>query len=91
MLEQPLLFTGCSSIQFFNSPPFPKHRQLGHTLYLTPQCVQPLYNFWDAIPGDWSPSGSHPTLPREADDFPRSGKDPKDVPLPTFLAYLQPA
>ena len=22
MLEQPLLFTGCSSMQFFNPPPF---------------------------------------------------------------------
>ena len=33
MLEQPLNFTGCSSIQFFNSPPFPKHIQLGHTWY----------------------------------------------------------
>ena len=46
MLEQALLFTGCSNIQFFNSPPFPKHSQLGHTWYPTPQCVQPLYNFW---------------------------------------------
>ena len=39
---------------------------------------------------NWSPSTSHPTLPREAEDFPRDGKHAKDVPLPTFLAYLQP-
>ena len=63
MLEQALLFTACSNIQFFNSPPFPKQSQLGHAWYPTPQCVQPLYNFWDAIPGDWSPSGSYSTLP----------------------------
>ena len=91
MLEQALLFTACSNIQFFNSPPFPRQSQLGHAWYPTPQCVQPLYNFWAAIPGDWSPSGSYSTLPREADDFPRSGKYSKDVSLPTFLAYLQPA
>ena len=38
----------------------------------------------------WSPSTSHPTLSREAEDFLRGGKYPNDVPLPTFLAYLQP-
>ena len=29
------------------------------------------------------------TLSREAEDFHRGGKYPKDVPLPTFLAYLR--
>ena len=29
-------------------------------------------------------------LPREAEDFLRGGKYPKDVPLPTYLDYLQP-
>ena len=82
MLEQPLLFTSCSSIQFFNSPRFPKDSQLCH-LHLN---VQPLYHFWDAIPGHWSPSGSHPTLPKEVEDFPRGGNYPRDTPLPTFLA-----
>ena len=33
MLDQPLDFTGCSSIQFFNSPPFSEHSQLHHTWY----------------------------------------------------------
>ena len=35
---------------------------------------------------------SNPTqpIPREAQDFPRSGKYPKDVPLPTCVDYLQP-
>ena len=31
MLGQPLDFTGYSSIQFFNSPPFPEQSQLGDT------------------------------------------------------------
>ena len=39
MLEQPLLFISCSSNQFFSSPPLPKHSQLGHTSYPTPQCA----------------------------------------------------
>ena len=39
MLEQPLLFTSCSSIQFFNSPRFPKDNQLRHTSYPTSQCA----------------------------------------------------
>ena len=38
-LKQPLLFTGCSRIQFFNSPPFLKHGQLGHTWYPTPHAA----------------------------------------------------
>ena len=28
--------------------------------------------------------------PRKAEDFPRGSKNHNDVPLPTFLAYLQP-
>ena len=39
MLEQPLLFTGCSSVQFFNSPPIPKHGRPGHLWYPTTRCV----------------------------------------------------
>ena len=35
MLEQTLLFTGCSSIQFFNSPPFLGHSQSGHSQLLS--------------------------------------------------------
>ena len=39
MLEQPLLFTGYLSIQFFNSTPFPKHSQSGHLWYPTTHCA----------------------------------------------------
>ena len=42
------------------------------------------------MPCHWSPSASHPTLPREAENFSRGNKYPKDVPVPAFLAYLQP-
>ena len=88
MLESLLLFTGCSSIQCFNSPSFPEHIQDKFSTVLLP--VKCLCNFLDAMPRYLSPSTSHPVLPREAEDFPRVGKNPKDVPLPTFLAYLQP-
>ena len=89
MLEQPLLFTGCSSTQFFNSPPFPNtvSKDSFGTLLLT---VQYLYDLRDAMPHHWLPSTYHPTLSREAEDFPRGDKYPKDVPLLTFLAYLEP-
>ena len=54
------------------------------------QTVQYLCDFWVAMPRHWSPSASYPTLSREAEDYPRGGKYPKDVPLSTFLATLQP-
>ena len=41
MLEQTLLFTGCLSIQFSNSPPFLKHSQLGHLWYPNTHCAVP--------------------------------------------------
>ena len=78
MLEQPLLFTGCSNT--VNQDTF-------GTLPLT---VQYLCDLLDAMPHQWSPSTSHPILPREAEDFYSGGKYPKYVPLPTFLACLQP-
>ena len=68
MLEQPLLFTGCSSIQLFKSPPFSStvSQNTFCTLLLT---VQYLSDLQDAMPGHWSPSTSHPTIPRETEDF----------------------
>ena len=90
MLEQPFFFTGCSSIQFFNSPPF-SHTISQNTFGTLALTVQYLCDLQDARPCHWSPSTSHPTHPREAEDFPtRGGKYPKDLPLPTLLAYLQP-
>ena len=40
MLEQLLLCTGWSSVQFFNVPPFSEHSQLGHTWYPAPHCTE---------------------------------------------------
>ena len=37
MLEQPVVFTGNTSIQFFNSPPFPNI--VSHTWYPTTDCA----------------------------------------------------
>ena len=55
-----------------------------------PLTVQYLCDLRDAMSRHWSPSTFHPTLPIEAEDFPRGAKYPKDVPLPTFLVFLQP-
>ena len=94
MLEQPLDFTGCSSIQFFGSlpslicHPFPKTVSHAAQGYL-PLTVQHLCDLQDAMQCYWSPSPSHPILSREAEDFLSGGKYPKDVPLPTFLTDRQ--
>ena len=98
--KTPLGETGCLSNLYYllaaqassfnSSPPLPKRSQLGHTSYPTPQCPAPVL-LQDATLGHWLPSDSHPSLPREAEDFPKGGKYPKDMPLPTFLAYFQPA
>ena len=51
------LFTGCLSIQFFDSLPLFQHSQLG-CLWL-PNID--LCDLRDAMPHHWSPSASHPT------------------------------
>ena len=84
MPEQSLLFTGCSSIQFFNSPPFP-NTVTQDTFGTLPLTVQYLCDLKDAMPHHCSLSTSNPTVPREVEDFPRDCKYPKDVSLPTFL------
>ena len=54
--QQLLDYTGLSSIQFFNSPPFSKLSKLGHTWY-------PLHELWGAMPRHWSPRVSHQSRP----------------------------
>ena len=61
MLEQPLDFTGCSSIQFLNSPHSPNTVSEVAQGYL-PLTVQPLCDLQDAMPRHRSPSATHPTL-----------------------------
>ena len=54
------LFTGCLSIQFFDSPPFPNTVSQAAFGYL-PLTVQHLCDLRDAIPHHWSTNASHPT------------------------------
>ena len=72
MLEEPLDFTGCSSIQFFHSPPFPNSPPppppppplktvIEAARGYLPLTVQSLCDLRDAMPRHWSPSASHPT------------------------------
>ena len=59
MLEQPLVFTGCSSIQFFNSPPVPNtvSEAAQSSLLLT---VPHRCDLQDTMPRHSSPNASHP-------------------------------
>ena len=107
MPEQPLLFTYCSSLQFFSllfnlQDTIPYRRPLlsSNFLELTRHHAMlevatlfscKLYDLSDTMPSQSSPSSCPiQPLPRKAEDFPRGGKYPIYVNLPTFLAYLQP-
>ena len=81
--KTPIGETGCLSIQFFNLPPFLNtvSQDTFGTLPLTVQCLRDLR---DVMPLHWSPSTSHQTLPKEAEEFPSHGKYPKDMPLPNL-------
>ena len=95
--KTPLGETGCSSSlyyllaaqvsSFLIHSPF-SNIVIHDTFGTVPLTVQYLRDLQDAMLHHWSPSTSHPNLPREAEDFPRDDKYPKDVPLPTFSAYL---
>ena len=64
----------------FLIPPF-RSRVSQDTFGILPLTVKYLFNLWGAIP-------TQPLL-RGAEDFPRGSIYLKDVPLFTFLAYLQ--
>ena len=81
MLEQPLLFTGCSSIQIFNSPPFLNtvSQDTFGNLALT---VQYLCDLRDGVPRDGQDVlPIQPFLAKE--DFLSGGKHFNHVPLLT--------
>ena len=61
MLEQPVLFTGCSRIQFFNARPFP-NTVSQDTFGTLPSTLKYLCDLQDTIPLHWSPSAFHPSL-----------------------------
>ena len=78
-------FLDCSDIQFFHSPPFPNTVSQATFGYL-PLTAQHLCDLQNTM----RPASSCqvlPTqpLPREAEDYPRSGKDSKHVPLLTYI------
>ena len=56
----------------FNSPPYPWHSQA--TYGYLPLTVQHLCYLWGAMPRQRSPGAFPPTVPREAENFPRGDK-----------------
>ena len=81
------LLTGSSSIQFFDSPPFPTQSvRLPLVTYpsLCSTCVT-YRTLCNAIGHQVLPTQP---LPREVEDFPRGGKHFKHVPPPTYLIYF---
>ena len=89
--KTPLGETGClsSSIQFFNSPPFPTQSvRLPLVTYpsLCSTCVT-YRMLCHTIGHQVLPTQP---LPREVEDFPRGDKHFKHVPPPTYLIYFSP-
>ena len=83
------LLTGSSSIQFFNSHPFPTQSvRLPLVTYpsLCSTCVT-YRTLCHAIGHQVFPTQP---LPREVEDFPRGDKYFKHVPPPTYLIYFPP-
>ena len=56
--------------------PFPQNTVKQNTFGAQLLTVQYLCELRNAMPRHWSPGTSHPTFPREAEDFPRGGKYP---------------
>ena len=81
------LLTGCSGIQFFDSPPTQSVR-LPLVTYpsLCSNCVT-YRTLCHAIGHQVLPTQP---LPREVEDFPRGDKYFKLVPPPTYLIYFSP-
>ena len=87
MLEQTLIFTGCSNIQFLNSPPFPN--TVKKSLIPFPSLCRTFVTC-----GTLCHSIGYQVLPiqilaREVEDFRRGGKYPKGKFLPICLEYSQ--
>ena len=72
-------------VSFFVTYMTPCHSR-GQSSYL----LQPLWLTGHHATPEVTTLISHPTSPRETEDFPKGGKYLKDVHLSTLLAYLQP-
>ena len=88
MLEQPLVFTGSSSIQFFNSPTFP-NTVIWATFSTLPLTVQQPYDLQSVMMRHLLPGLPTQTLPIKAKDFLSGYKTPKGNTLPKYLAYVE--
>ena len=83
------LLTGCSGIQFFDSPPFPT-QSVRPPLVTYPSLCSTCVTYktlCHAIGHQVLPTQP---LPREVEDFPRGDKRFKYVPPPTYLIYFSP-
>ena len=102
ILEQPLLFSGYSSIRFFKVI-FCDFRDSHHSHLIFCDFWDTMlevftfipYNLYDlkgTMPHQRSPTTPFRTqrIPRKAENIPSGGMYPNDVHPPTFLAYLQP-
>ena len=102
ILEQPLLFSGYSSIRFFKVI-FCDFRDSHHSHLIFCDFWDTMlevftfipYNLYDlkgTMPHQRSPTTPFRTqrIPRKTENIPSGGMYPNDVPPPTFLAYLQP-
>ena len=88
MLQQPLLFTGCSSIQFFNSALSQTYLVRPHLVASTSLCIL-CVTYWTLCHVIGYQVLPTQPLSREAAGFPRGGKYFDHVPLLTQLIYFQ--
>ena len=87
MLEQPLIFTGCSNIQFLNSPPYPN--TVKKNVIPFPSLCSTFVTCGTLYHSIGYKALFIQALPREVENFPRGGKYCKGMFLPTCLEYLQ--
>ena len=81
------LLTGSSSIQFFNSPPFPT-QSVRLPLVTYPSLCGTCMTYRTLCHAIGHQVLSTQPLPREVEDFPRGDKYFKHVPPPTYLSYF---
>ena len=95
MPMQFFFFFFCPSLHVTSTPPQlprPVRVSTSSELYPDTECLGIQFfnlltcDLWDTTPCQRSPT----LIPREAEDFPRGDNHSKHVPLPTYLAWLQP-
>ena len=84
------LFFECLGIQFFNSPLFFLTQSVRLPLFTYPSLCRTYVTYRTPCHASGHQVLPTQTLPRKAEDFPRGENHSKHVPLPTYLAWLQP-